>query len=129
MPLQSLSSSTPSPFFDAAILEQQWKELDGMLSVNKIGAYDLAGKNVGVICYHGDTARVATSVLRSKGITASSIKGGFQALSKQLPSLQRTNRVSFQQWLETSDASDSDLEGDLSSPKLGPRHEVLVNAP
>ncbi|OAL04453.1 cysteine synthase-like protein B [Phaeosphaeriaceae sp. SRC1lsM3a] len=126
MPLQSLSSSTSSPFFEAKVLEQQWKELDSMLSVNTISAYDLAGKNVGLICYDGDTARVATSVLRSKGITASSIKGGFQALTKQLPSLQRKSRVSFQQWLGMSD---TELEADLSSPKIGPRHEVLVNAP
>lgn len=129
LPLQSLSSSTPSPFFDATTLEQQWKELDGMLSMNTISAYDLAGKNVGVICYNGDTARAATSVLRAKGITASSIKGGFQALTKQLPSLQRTSRVSFQQWLESSDASDSELEADLASPKISQRHEVLVDAP
>ena len=33
-----------------------------------------------VICYNGDTARVATSVLRAKGIEADSLRGGYQAL-------------------------------------------------
>lgn len=30
-----------------------------------------------VICYDGDTSRVATSVLRAKGYAADSIRGGF----------------------------------------------------
>jgi rhodanese-related sulfurtransferase len=73
LPLQSLNASTASPFFDAAVLEKQWTELDAMFSQNTLNAYDLAGKNIGVLCYDGDTARVATSVLRAKGIAASSI--------------------------------------------------------
>jgi rhodanese-related sulfurtransferase len=40
----------------------------------------LRGQHVLVICYHGDTARVATSVLRAKGIEADSLRGGYQAL-------------------------------------------------
>lgn len=40
----------------------------------------LQGHHVLVICYHGDTARVATSVLRAKGIEADSLRGGYQAL-------------------------------------------------
>ena len=129
LPLQSLTSSTPSPFFDAAILERQWKELDDMLSHNTISAYDLAGKNVGVICYDGDTARVATSVLRAKDISASSIKGGFRTLVTQLPHLQMKGPVSFQQWSKTPDATIRELGTDLLSPDAGPRREVLVDAP
>ena len=33
-----------------------------------------------VLCYGGDTSRVATSVLRAKGVDAVSVGGGFQAL-------------------------------------------------
>lgn len=33
-----------------------------------------------VICYNGDTARIATSVLRAKGIEGDSLRGGYQAL-------------------------------------------------
>jgi hypothetical protein len=96
-----------------------------MLSPNTISAYELTGKNVGVICYDGDTARIATSVLRSKGITASSIKGGFCALTTQLPNLQTTSRVSFQQWSGTSTSDDQKLGAGLPSANS----EVLVNAP
>lgn len=129
LPLQSMNASTPSPFFEADVLERQWKEIDGMLSANTISAYDLAGKTVGVICYKGDTARVATSVLRAKGITASSIKGGFGALTEQLPDLQMNGRVLFEQWSGIAEAKDLNLKTELISSNLGPRQEVLVNAP
>ncbi|KAH5582645.1 hypothetical protein HBI24_114900 [Parastagonospora nodorum] len=129
LPLQSLSSTSPSPFFDAEALERQWKEIDNMLSPNTICAYDLAGKNVGVICYNGDTARVATSVLRARGIVASSIKGGFEALTAELPQLRKNSRLSFQQWSETTNATPSRPEPELLSSDAGPRHEVIVNAP
>jgi rhodanese-related sulfurtransferase len=129
LPLQSLSSATSSPFFEAEVLERQWKEIDSMLSPNTICAYDLAGKNVGVICYNGDTARVATSVLRARGITASSIKGGFQALMVQLPQLRANYRLSFQQWSEVSAATISRSESELLPTDAEPRHEVLVSAP
>jgi hypothetical protein len=45
-----------------------------------------------MICYDGDTARVATSVLRAKGISASSVKGGITAIKKELPRLQMAER-------------------------------------
>jgi hypothetical protein len=127
--LQSLNSTSSSPFFAAEVLEQQWKEIDSMLSLNTISAYDLAGKNVGVICYNGDTARVATSVLRARNITASSIKGGFQALMAQLPQLRTNSRLSFQQWSEASTARTSPAESNTLVTESGLGHEVLVNAP
>jgi rhodanese-related sulfurtransferase len=125
LPLQSLNSTSSSPFFDADVLERQWKEINGMLSPNTICAYDLAGKNVGVICYNGDTARVATSVLRARGIAASSIKGGFQALMAQLPQLRTNSRLSFQQWSATTSAAESET----LATESGLRQEVLVSAP
>jgi cysteine synthase A len=128
LPLQSLNSSTSSPFFDATILERQWKELNAMFSDNTISAYDLSDKNVGVICYDGDTARVATSVLRAKGIAASSIKGGFQALVDQLPNLQKQNSLSFEQWAKTPDVEARGLEPDSISSDPASRREVVVNA-
>lgn len=127
LPLQSLTVATLSPFFDANVLERQWKELDAMLSMNTISAYDLSGKNVGVICYGGDTARVATSVLRARGITASSIKGGFRALTEELPQLQRKTRQSFHQWSKSPgtaspEAQEGPLPADVSSSA-----QLLVN--
>ncbi|KAH7396398.1 cysteine synthase-like protein B [Pyrenochaeta sp. MPI-SDFR-AT-0127] len=92
LPLQSSNTSTPSPFSDAAILESQWKELVATFTSDRISAYDLPGKNVCIVCYNGDTARVATSVLRAKGIAASSIKGGYEAFKRELPGLQMDGR-------------------------------------
>lgn len=40
----------------------------------------LGSHHVLVLCYNGDTARVATSVLRAKGLEADSVRGGFHAL-------------------------------------------------
>lgn len=88
MPLKSCNASTSSPFFDATVLERQWKELEATFTRDRISAYDLAGKQVYIVCYQGDTARVATSVLRAKGITASSVKGGMTAVQKHMPQLQ-----------------------------------------
>lgn len=88
LPLQSCNASTPSPFFNAAVLEKQWSELEATFTLDRISAHDLAGKQVYVVCYQGDTARVATSVLRAKGITASSVKGGMAAVRKDMPQLQ-----------------------------------------
>lgn len=92
LPLQSSNASTPSPFFDATVLENQWKELEATFTRDRINAYDLPGKEVYVVCYEGDTARVATSVLRAKGIVASSVKGGFAAIRRDMPLLQMSGR-------------------------------------
>jgi rhodanese-related sulfurtransferase len=129
LPTQSLTSSTPSPFFDATVLERQWKELDAILSPNTISAYDLSDKNVGVICYDGDTARVATSVLRHKGIAASSIRGGFRALTTQMPQLQTKEPVSFQQWSKSADETVRELAPGALTPPAEPSREALVAAP
>lgn len=112
LPLRSLTSSTPSPFIDAKVMERQWKELDSMLSHNTISAYDLADKNVVVICYDGDVARVATSVLQHKGIAASSVKGGYCALIAQVSNLQAKDPVSFQQWSKTPAATSIEITAD-----------------
>ncbi|CAG7923679.1 unnamed protein product [Penicillium olsonii] len=70
-PLASLGPHTPSPFSDPGVLEAQWVELEGMV-------YDVG--HVLVVCYDGDSARVATSVLRARGLEADSVRGGSRAL-------------------------------------------------
>lgn len=92
LPLQTANASTPSPFFAAHVLEAQWKELETTFTNERIDAHELSGKNVCVICYNGDTARVATSILRAKGVAANSIKGGIQALRQDLPHLLQSTR-------------------------------------
>nr|GFD53321.1 hypothetical protein [Tanacetum cinerariifolium] len=101
-------AATPSPFSEASVLECQWKELEATFTLDRINAHDLIGKDVYVMCYGGDTARVATSVLRARGISASSVKGGYSALRKEIPHLQmseRGNGLSKQDWLNVSDVT------------------------
>jgi cysteine synthase A len=84
MPLNSVASNTPSPFANADVLERQWKELYTKFSEKDFWTLGFAAmsdwKDVLMVCYTGDTARVATSILRKKGIQAFSLEGGFQAL-------------------------------------------------
>jgi cysteine synthase A len=85
MPLKSLASDTPSPFVSADVLERQWKELYAKFSETDCGALGFAAmrdwKDVLIVCYTGDTARVASSILRKKDIQAFSLRGGFQELA------------------------------------------------
>jgi rhodanese-related sulfurtransferase len=92
IPLKCLNASTLSPFFDAATLERQWKELEAMFTSDHINTHELIGKKVHIICYDGNTARMATSDLRAKDISASCIKGGITAIKKELPHLQMAER-------------------------------------
>lgn len=78
-PLSSLYSSTSSPFSDPTVMESQWKELESVFDPTTLGLLKRAG-HVWLVCYGGDTSRVATSVLRAKGVTANSLKGGMLAL-------------------------------------------------
>lgn len=68
-----------SPFSDPAVLESQWVELEQILKDERLVS-DLGSYHILVVCYDGDTARVATSVLRAKGIHADSVRGGYRAL-------------------------------------------------
>lgn len=77
--LTSLGPHTPSPFSDPAVLEAQWVELEKISSDGKL-VTDLGKNHVLVVCYDGDTARVATSVLRAKGLEADSVRGGHNAM-------------------------------------------------
>ncbi|GMG33632.1 unnamed protein product [Aspergillus oryzae var. brunneus] len=79
IPLRSLDSHTVKPFSDPGVLEAQWSELEAMFKDPSV-ITKLDSHHVLVICYNGDTARVATSVLRAKGIEADSLRGGYQAL-------------------------------------------------
>ncbi|GES59988.1 cysteine synthase B [Aspergillus terreus] len=81
LPLQTLDSHTPKPFTDPKVLEAQWRELDSVFTDQAVvGPLHEHHPHVLVICYNGDTARVATSVLRAKGIEADSLRGGYKAL-------------------------------------------------
>lgn len=103
IPLETLrdgaacGSPFATPVDDCTMLEELWLELDGLFTTkDKNGKRNpsaetlmaiLKNKKVLTICYDGDSARVANSVLRHKGVQADSISGGFAAISKvELPS-------------------------------------------
>ncbi|EGO61136.1 hypothetical protein NEUTE1DRAFT_76914 [Neurospora tetrasperma FGSC 2508] len=74
---------TPSPFSEPYILESLWKRLEETFKAPSKELRDLLrGRRILLLCYDGDSARVATSVLRAKGHEADSIKGGFKALRR-----------------------------------------------
>ncbi|KAJ5096140.1 hypothetical protein NUU61_005496 [Penicillium alfredii] len=80
LPLASLGPHSVSPFSDPEVLEAQWVELERIFTDGGLGLQLGTGTHVLVVCYDGDTARVATSVLRAKGLEADSIRGGHRAL-------------------------------------------------
>ncbi|KAL4965312.1 putative cysteine synthase B [Aspergillus stella-maris] len=82
IPLKSSDSHTPKPFYNPSVLEAQWLELEALLKEQSVLSR-LANQHVLVICYNGDTARVATSVLRAQNVQADSLRGGYQALKDQ----------------------------------------------
>ncbi|KAH9882470.1 hypothetical protein J1614_000706 [Plenodomus biglobosus] len=132
LPLQSISASSRSPFFAPEILEAQWKELETTFTKERISAHELSGKNVYVVCYNGDTARVASSILRAKGVTANSIKGGIQALRQELPNLLQSSRgrnPTHSEHKKTGNVTTQEVRADSLSPRArarGDLHQVVV---
>lgn len=128
LPLHSSGPATTSPFSEASVLESQWTELEATFTPARINAHDLIGKDVYVMCYGGDTARVATSVLRARGISASSVKGGYSALRKEIPNLQMSEQggnLLKQDWLSASSVTDQETQ----SVSLRGYSEVVVGPP
>lgn len=87
VPLRSLDALTPRPFAEPSVLEAQWLELEELFSCSNGGAIidGLRDRHVLAVCYTGDTARVASSVLRAKGVVADSLGEGWQAVRDYVP--------------------------------------------
>lgn len=81
LPLNSIGPHTASPFSDPEVLEAQWVELEQIFSAERLVG-ELGAHHVLAVCYDGDTARVATSVLRAKGLEADSVRGGHHAMER-----------------------------------------------
>jgi len=99
MPLSSAKPDAPSLFFSPKLLEEQWRELESIFSSKGTPFSDillvaLKDRSVGLVCKDGDTARVATSVLRAKGLEASSISGG---ITKVQPMFHRARKLGLAQ--------------------------------
>ena len=84
--LNTLNSKTTSPFEDANILEKQWLELESIFNPESVESclFEIRDRVVLVLCYDGNTSRVATSVLRAKRVDAYSLKGGTNNLLSSL---------------------------------------------
>ena len=92
----SRGSPFAQPVDDCTMLEELWLELESLFNEkdrdgNRNASAEtlmsiLRGKKILTLCYDGDSSRVANSVLRSKGVAAESIFGGYGALANvQLP--------------------------------------------
>jgi rhodanese-related sulfurtransferase len=94
---------TPNPFSDPSTLAALWTRLEAQFSAPSENlASSMKEKQILVVCYDGDSSRVATSVLRAKGYKTNSVKGGFRALrkvraqsSEKIISEERTEEISM----------------------------------
>ena len=86
IPLRTLSKFDRSPYEDSNVLEAQWLELEAKFGGNQKEENwrVFEGRSVVLICYSGDTARVATSVLRATGVEAISIRGGMDKVMREI---------------------------------------------
>lgn len=73
---------TPSPFSDTDVLEDLWGRLENTFKEpdQKLEAL-IQGKRVLLVCYDGNSSRVAASVLRAKGCEADCIRGGLKRMA------------------------------------------------
>ncbi|KAG8723357.1 hypothetical protein FRC09_003683 [Ceratobasidium sp. 395] len=78
------SASSPNPFSDPPTLAHQWKMMELQLGVSEAGSLgqDLKRKVVILLCYAGQTASIAASVLRNRGVEAYWVEGGMSAWSQ-----------------------------------------------
>ena len=84
-PLRSIGPDTSSPFDDPELLQVQFKELEA-LTTGLCSAFRLQMQEptkVLLLCYNGETARLASSLMRQKGIEAYSVRNGFSALARE----------------------------------------------
>lgn len=89
-PLPNLTPTTPNPLADLTMtddLRQQWTALKakfggGDVDTEALLARKPADSVVVVLCYHGETSRIATAVLRARGVEAFSVRGGTGALGE-----------------------------------------------
>ncbi|KIE02909.1 cysteine synthase B, partial [Metarhizium majus ARSEF 297] len=107
-----VQADQPSPFSDPSTLKGLWTRLEETFRVPHQDLQSLLhGKRVLLLCYDGDSSRVANSVLRAKGYETDSIRGGFKVLhqlrDEAKRSLANATQQQGQMWLRLS----SETEG------------------
>ena len=79
-PLANLTAATPAPSDDVDTLQQQWKDLKAKCKGEEFkDILKAASSPCLVLCYNGETSRIATAVLRAQGVEAYSVLGGIAA--------------------------------------------------
>lgn len=124
-----MNAESPSPFFHPKLLNEQWTELEGLFSQSFLQG-QFTGRKMLCLCYHGDTARVATSVLRAKGFEAESVRGGHAALLAVKPEL-NSLKVTVSEPLKKTDSvmdDKSDGEAEKSDGEAEQGAKKLPNA-
>lgn len=81
--VSSLEPDTPSPFDSVPVLETQFESLVKLTSELRSSGHFCKRDTVLVLCYDGETSRLACSIMRQEGIEAFSVRGGFQNLANQ----------------------------------------------
>ncbi|KAK9436078.1 tryptophan synthase beta subunit-like PLP-dependent enzyme [Metarhizium brunneum] len=107
-----VQADQPSPFSDPSTLKGLWTRLEETFKVPHQDLQSLLhGKRVLLLCYDGDSSRVANSVLRAKGYETDNIRGGFKVLhqlrDEAKRSLANATQQQGQMWLRLS----SETEG------------------
>lgn len=87
-PLMNLTAETPSPFFDTSVMELLWQEMENMANdYVEFKGPEHRNDDILLVCYNGDTSRMATSVLRARGIKAINLMNGMNNLAKEIKTL------------------------------------------
>lgn len=96
--ISSLQLEKPNPFKDAPTLVKQWDALNAKLGPKNemlkklhpmLGENEKDRTQVICMCYDGNTAKVATSILRARGINADYVLGGYEKWNEEaLPTRQ-----------------------------------------
>lgn len=118
-----VQADRPSPFSDPHVLKELWTRLEETFRVpNKDLQSHIHGKRVLLLCYDGDSSRVANSVLRAKGYQTESIRGGFKVLGQMRDETTRSPAGAPQQrdqlWLRLSGETDVVQASQSSQMKL-----------
>ncbi len=82
VPLPDLTAQTGDIFGNPQLVYNFWKSLRQLFDEN----YQMISRSIPllVLCYDGEASRLATSILRARGIVAYSVFGGFTMLAEEL---------------------------------------------
>lgn len=82
-PLDGLTAASGPPFDNVPVLYERWKAMKAKFAGGELprGLEGISGPMI-VLCYDGETSRLATAVMRAEGMEAYSIEGGMDVVLK-----------------------------------------------